>query len=762
MKTNAIAAMCLIFFITLLTGPVQDAEGDSARGPMLIRIDTSTGYGALPRGLDIAGGKAGEWIDVVIEEDRLYELWNLGLEFSVIIDDVEAHGQSVRGEYHTLAEMEQILQDIADTYPDITTLYSIGKSYEDRDIWCLEITDNPGVDEGEAGIFFMGLHHAREWPTVEICLHIADELTSNYGSDPDITEVVNNRRLWLVTCVNPDGYHWDHDLGHDWRKNRHYFPEFHTYGVDLNRNYAGSSNGDAWGAWGSVGIGSISNNPDSEVYCGPGPFSELETQAVRDVFLENDICSCITWHTYGELVMWPWGYSYAHAPDDTYMSDVGEEIASRITRQTGYGTYTPTQSSGLYPTTGDTTDWAYGFGLFMLGRITFAYTIEGCSSFQPSQSRLDQIVSENFDGALYLLQEAADIKSTVVPRVLPPVIDEMTTDPDGNFTVSWEERNPDAGPAKFQLDELTDLAIFTDDGESGTGAWDLDGFALSTSKSHSSSHSFKSRYRDEDVSSMTTVDPIPVSYGMNLSFWCWYDIEQNWDFAFVEVSRDGRFYEVLDTFTGYSGGWEQTEYSLDDYIGESIFLRFRYTTDTYTQEEGFYVDDIYPVADFGSITTLSNSITEHSYEVTGRPEGTYYYRVSGYNAARGWCDFSTLEDIFVQEGGPAIDIEIVPDDPPVTVPRGGSFTYTGTLVNARNETQYADVWLMVRLPNEKMYGPVEQINNIRLNPYQELQRHLSQDVPQNAPLGTYDFIAYCGHYPHEVIDESSFEVTVVQ
>lgn len=619
---------------------------------VLVRIDTTEGNTQLPRGVELLGGKPGEYLDIILPQIRLRELSDADIEYSILISDVDSYSDPFRGQYHTLAEMEQMLEDIADNYPDITSLYSIGTTFEGRDIWCLEITDNPGVDEGEPGVFYMGLHHAREWPTVEICLYIADQLTSQYGSDPDITDVVNNRRLWLVTCVNPDGYYYCHDQGHDWRKNRNYFQEFGTYGVDLNRNYAGSSNGDPWGSWGSVGPASCTHNSDYGTYCGPSPLSEFETQAIRNIFLENYISACITWHTSGELVMWPWGYSGdEQTPDDTYMSQVGEEFASRITRQSGYGTYSPTQSAGLYPTTGDTVDWTYGYSHYVQGRTTFAYTIEACLQFQPSESHLDQIVEENFDGALYLLEEAETIKNTVTPRVMPPMIDDMTNDPDGDYIVSWEGQNPDANPDVFQLDELTGLSLLTDDVETGSDLWNLDGFSISDARYHSESHSYKSRYTNEDVSSMTSIYPIPISDDNTLSFWCWYNIENEWDYAFVEVSRDGRIYDILDKFTGLSGGWQYMEYSLGDYVDESVFVRFRSTTDDEVTEEGFYVDDISPVADFETITTLSDSIADDYYEITGKQNGTYYYRVKGYNDEHEWGDFSTLEKMIVGDGG---------------------------------------------------------------------------------------------------------------
>lgn len=614
----------------------------------LIRIDTTKGNVIIPENVEIVSINQGEWVDVIIPCDRFQELTELQIPYSILIADMNAYHMEMRGSYHTLAQVETLLQNMATSYPSITSLSTIGTTYEGRSIKCLEISDNPGVDEGEPGVFFMGCHHAREWPTVEICLHIANNLTSLYGSNATITNLVNNRRIWIVPCVNPDGYYYCHDLGNDWRKNRK--PYSGGIGVDLNRNYAGSSNGDPWGSWGSSFDGSTTHDPSEEVYCGPSPFSEFETQAMRDIFLNNDICASISWHTYSELVMWPWGYTPSYAPDQNYLMQVGQQIAQRITHQSGSGTYTPQQSCTLYPTTGDTAEWAYGYSHYVLGRTTFTYCIEACSTFHPSESYLNQICKENCEGALYLLQEAQNIRDTVVPRVMPPMLDELPNDPDGNYRVSWEEQNPSANPDVFQLDELNGLSIETDDAESGSGLWALDGFALSTSRYYSASHSFKSRYLDDDVSMMTTAYPVPITTGMNLSFWCWYNTENKFDYAFVEVSKDGRSYDLLDSFVGSSGSWLYKEYDLSNYTDESIFIRFRYATDSGTLQEGFYVDDITPVVDVQTVTTLSNSITNHFYDITGKTNGTYYYRMKGHNSLQGWCDFSTLEQIVVLLG----------------------------------------------------------------------------------------------------------------
>ena len=639
----------LLTVISSTATNVNNTKENQDQTLILVRIDTRKNQVSLPNDMEIVGTSQGEWVDVITTENRLAELSNLGIEYKVIIWDVIEYDNSVRGSYHTLAQMETMLQDIADDHPSITSLYSIGTTYEGRDIWCLEITDNPGVDEGEPGVLFMGVHHAREWPTLEICLNICEELTSGYSS------LVNSLRIWVIPCVNPDGYYYCHDQGHDWRKNRH--PYTGGIGVDLNRNYAGSSDGDPWGAWGSVGEGSISNNPGEETYCGPEPFSEAETQAIRDIFLENEISASISWHTYGEIVLIPWSYTYSNPPDDPYITEVGQQIASKITRQSGSGTYTPQQSAVLYPTTGDSDDWIYGYAHYILGRPTFAYTIEACSSFHPSEGYLDQIIAENFDGALYLLDEAEIIRDTVAQRILPPTIDEMEFDIDGDYTVSWTEKNPTANPTKFQLDELIGPNIEIDDVESVSDYWLIDGFSRSTARYHSSSYSYKSGTGDSKVYTLVSSNPIPITNGMQLDFWCWYNLENNFDMTFVEVSIDGRSYEVLDSFTGSSGNWLHKQYSLDDYSEKSIFIRFRYITDQGTTNEGFYVDDITPVVKWNSIETLSDSIIDDYFEITGKGDGVYYYGVKGYNSERGWCDFSTLEEI---------QVEILINDPPET------------------------------------------------------------------------------------------------
>ncbi|KAA0002557.1 MAG: hypothetical protein FE048_03550 [Thermoplasmata archaeon] len=663
---------------------------------VLIRINVSKKI-LLPEKAEVVGQKPGKWIDIIIPASELQTLSAMGIDYSIIVWNLERYSRQFAGQYPTLEEMELELKEIAQNHPEITQLYSIGKSHMNRDIWCMEISDNPGLEEGEPGVFYMGLHHAREWPSLAICLYIIKQLTSRYGLDPEITNAINNRRVWVVPCVNPDGYYYCHDQGNDWRKNMRDNNEngkfdFLVDGVDLNRNYGGSCNGDPWGAWGSLGNASVGHGQGSSVYCGPWAFSEPETQAIRNLFIENNICASITWHTFGELVLWPWCYrENTTTPDDEYLSNIGKEIALRIGTQDGEGTYEPMQATELYPVTGDTTDWVYGYAHYIQGKPLFAYTIEACSEFQPSEEDLTQICQENFDGAFYLLQEAENIERNVKPRVIPPIIDDIKYEGLGKYIISWKQKNPDANPEHYQIDELTGLALQIDGAESGSKLWNLDGFSITDSKSNSGDFCFKSRNRKNDVSSMTTKYPVPVSKGMNLSFYCSYDMYTAspffYDCALVEVSTNGRYYEILDKFTGSSRGWEYKEYSLDKYTGESIFIRFRYTTTYFTAEESiFFIDDISPIPNFSSVKILSSNIKNTSYTIENKTSGIYYYRVRGYNE-HGWGDYSTLKKL-------CIDVEKnnPPEKPTISGPTVGEaykdYEYSIKSVDPDNDKIY--------------------------------------------------------------------------
>ena len=176
--------------------------------------------------------------------------------------------------YHTYAEVAAAAKAVETAHPDIAKRFSIGKSYQGREIWAMKISDNVGTDESEPEVLYEGGHHADEHMGVELALKVMRWLTDGYGTTTRITNIVNTREIWIIFLANPDGA--EHDISggkfHYWRKNRQPTPGTPYIGTDLNRNY-----GYRWG-----GGGRTSTNPQAITYRGTKAFSTPEARAVRD------------------------------------------------------------------------------------------------------------------------------------------------------------------------------------------------------------------------------------------------------------------------------------------------------------------------------------------------------------------------------------------------------------------------------------------------------------------------------------------------
>ena len=256
--------------------------------------------------------------------------------------------------YHDYAEMVAELQSLAAAYPDITHLQSIGLSHQGRDLWALRITDRPeDTEAGEKGILIYGGTHAREHLSVEQALFLANDLLQNYGVEGEATNLIDNRDIWILPNLNPDGSEYDIDQWHFqppfWRKNRRNNQDG-TWGVDLNRNF-----GYQWGC-----CGGSSSSTGSATYRGPTPFSEPESQALRDFVVGNPhLTMSFSLHTYGELILYPYGYTYTDLPPDMEPDDL-QIFRAMSTEIASLNGYTAQQASDLYIVDGDHDDWLYG------------------------------------------------------------------------------------------------------------------------------------------------------------------------------------------------------------------------------------------------------------------------------------------------------------------------------------------------------------------------------------------------------------------
>ncbi|GAB3965160.1 M14 family zinc carboxypeptidase [Plantactinospora veratri] len=306
--------------------------------------------------------------------------------------------------YHNYAELNAVLNQVVADHPSIARRSSMGTSYEGRDLPVIKISDNVGTDENEPEILFNSQQHAREHLTVEMAIYLLNLFTDNYGSDSRITNIVNTREIWIVPTVNPDGSEYDIATGsyRSWRKNRQPNSGSSNVGTDLNRNW-----GYNWGC-----CGGSSGSTSSETYRGPSAFSAPETARLRD-FVNSRVVGGvqqikvnIDFHTYSQLVLWPYGYTTANtgpglnADQERTFRTLGQQMAAT-------NGYTPEQSSDLYITDGDSLDWMWAT------HNIFAYTFEmypgsaGGGGFYPPDEVIPAQTSRNREAVL-ILSEYAD------------------------------------------------------------------------------------------------------------------------------------------------------------------------------------------------------------------------------------------------------------------------------------------------------------------------------------------------------------------
>jgi len=257
------------------------------------------------------------------------------------------------GGFFTLNEMYQILDSMALLYPNLISVkqpISPINSIQGRPIYYVKISDNPNIDEPEPEILYTALHHSREPASLSQLIFFMWYLLENYTTDPDVQFLINNTEMYFIPCLNPDGYEYNRitnpNGGGMHRKNRRNNGDG-TYGVDLNRNYGYM--------WGYDNIGS-SPNTSSDTYRGTGPFSEPETQAIRDFCIDHQFINALNAHTYSNLYIYPWGYIASFlTPDSTTFINWGKHL----TREDRflYGTGDQTVN---YVTNGDSDDWMYG------------------------------------------------------------------------------------------------------------------------------------------------------------------------------------------------------------------------------------------------------------------------------------------------------------------------------------------------------------------------------------------------------------------
>ena len=335
--------------------------------------------------IDIAGVDVQKSIiDVLISDADYEKLKQGGIEFYV--REVKGITRGPDSEYQTPEEVEAYLREYNQRFPELTHLVSIGKSLEGRDIWALKISDNAKKREiEEPALLFNSMHHAREVMGPEVGLDIIEYLLENYHQDSQVQGWVDANEIWVMPMFNVDGNNkmWSEDSW--WRKNVR-----GGYGVDLNRNYPSGWNS----CNGSSGWRS------SQTYRGESPASEPETQAMMAFIKNIRPVFDISYHSFSELVIYPFGCEPKRAMTKEVVEKVGNEIAGLI----GYTAGTAWET--LYNADGGDIDWMYE----AYQVIPFVIELNGRSQgFHPDYAKWrDKTVVRNRPGWQHLLNRVGE------------------------------------------------------------------------------------------------------------------------------------------------------------------------------------------------------------------------------------------------------------------------------------------------------------------------------------------------------------------
>ena len=313
--------------------------------------------------------------------------------------------------YRTVEETYADLSSLAAQYPHLAEWTDIGNSWDKtrilglagHDIHALVLTNQENSDIEKGELVVMAAIHARELVTAELATRFAELLLSEYGSDPDLTWLLDYNRIHIIPQANPDGRRWA-EKGYLWRKNTNNPDacDFPYYGVDLNRNGSflwnhceGCSSGDMCSVFNRGGASA--SEPETraiEAYL-RAVFSDQRGENYDDPAAEDTNGVFISLHAYGRLLLYPWEHSSYLAPNRDALRRLGRKLGYAP----GYKVCNP--EICMYRFDGSTTDYAYG----TLGVASYTYEI-GTAFFQDCAYFESSIVEDNLDSLVYAAKAA--------------------------------------------------------------------------------------------------------------------------------------------------------------------------------------------------------------------------------------------------------------------------------------------------------------------------------------------------------------------
>ena len=647
-----------------------DAAGVVSATPdrALYRITPARGQRIEPLlslGIDVAGTAPGGILDVILTLDQVARVRALGFDPRPLdLTPRGVHGaaespfgQPGLGAYHTYGEAVAEMQSYAATYPSLARVDTIGTSVEGRYVVAIKIAQNVAVQGTQPEYLVTGCHHARELMSVEVPLYLMRRLLDGYGVDTLITRLVDERQIWIIPVVNPDGlaYVEQHNGGSSdtwWRKNRRVNADG-SIGVDLNRNYGFN--------WGYDDIGS-SPTPSADTYRGTEPFSEPEIAAIRDFMGAHQFRISASFHSYGDLFLYPWGYAMLDTPDNDVFASFGDSVSV----QNGYLAGNP-KNGAIYETNGDMDDWVYGdTGTKpQLYGFTFEVNSAADGGFDPPSSLIGPTCDLNWGPLLTLLRYADEPRRILPPRRAGrPVMALVAGQP--GIEWSYAARDPLNLPVRHDVRQIATYSVGTDDAESGVADWDSVAFTWSTARSFSGSHSYYSGSADNLTSVLTERAPVAVtSITDSIVVEAWWALEQDYDYWYAEASTDGGVTwlplpgdHTTETnpfgknlgygVTASSGGFDRSAFWIGNFTGHQVLIRFRCITDGTNHLEGLYLDDLAPTAHTAGVSVAGTSTPDTTY-VVGPPYPASWFQVRPVDAegqAGPWSDVAAFDPTY--------------------------------------------------------------------------------------------------------------------
>ena len=367
-RITGLLSLLVAGLVTAIVGTA--AGGQEVAGGPILELYEITGTSAELTAATQSGaeilrpvGADGDVVTVraVVPIERVARLRDAGIEIEAVERAAAIEGRQA-GDFNVWrpwsgtdgirAEMEAV----AAANRSLTKLVTLGESVQGEPIYAIKVTQNARsvADGSRPSSGYISAQHAREWITVEANRRFMHHLLDNYGSDPEITELLNTTEVWFVLVANPDGYDYTFTNDRLWRKNLADNNNSGTIsffdGVDLNRNFAEK--------WGYDNEGS-SGATSSEVYRGTAPMSEPETQAMDALFALAGFEYFFNIHSAVGIMLYGNGSIVAaESPDD----HIGEVLIGTDASPAIPG-YNPGVSAELYIVNGDTNDYmqnAYG------------------------------------------------------------------------------------------------------------------------------------------------------------------------------------------------------------------------------------------------------------------------------------------------------------------------------------------------------------------------------------------------------------------